>query len=119
MPTTGITPAVTGRLPDVGVTQNAKSKAQAAVSEADAQVKKLESQLASAESKAKMTNTGDSIVDKITSAPLVKENTEFLRRKTGANSAEAKAQVDRISATTSRASSWIRAKWSSPWNDSA
>jgi hypothetical protein len=93
----------------MGVTENARAKAQAAVSEAQADVKELEAQLSSAQSKAKMVDASDSVVEKLTSPPMIKENTEFLRKRTEANVADAKATVDRTTAELSSANS--RLKW--------
>lgn len=73
-----------------------RSRAQAAVSEAEADVKKLESELSSAQAKAKWVQVGDDAVDKITGIPVVEEHTEFLRKRTDAEVAAAKAEVDRI-----------------------
>ena len=65
------------------------------MSEARADVKRLEAQLSSDQSRLKRAETGDSMVDTVTSVPLVKESTEFLRQKSEANVADAQARVDR------------------------
>lgn len=75
---------------------NTRAKALAAVSEADATVKDLEAQLSSAQTKLKLVTAGDSAVDSITSIPVVKDNTEFLRKRTEAEVSSAQAEVDRI-----------------------
>ncbi|MCB0917718.1 MAG: hypothetical protein KDC39_04025 [Actinobacteria bacterium] len=93
----------------MGVTEDARTKAQANVSEAEAEVKKLEAQLATAKAKAKVTDAGGSVIEALTKAPIIKENTDFIRQHTEANSAEAKAEVDRIEADLVKAQS--RLKW--------
>lgn len=77
------------------VGRSTRSKAQAAVSEAQADVKRLEAQLNSDQARLKRARTGDSLVDTVTNVPLVKEPTGFLRQRSEANVAEAKAKVDR------------------------
>ena len=86
-----------------------RAKAQAAYSEADAEVKRLEAELSSAQSKAKWIGRGDEAVEKITDLPVVRENTEFLRARTDAEVAAAKAEVDRIEAELATANT--RLKW--------
>lgn len=75
---------------------NTRAKALASVSEAEAEVKRLEAELSSAQTKAKLVEAGDAAVDKITSIPVVKDNTEFLRKKTEAEKASAQAEINRI-----------------------
>ncbi len=65
------------------------------MSEAQADVKRLEAQLSSDQARLRRAQSGDSIVDKVTSVPGVKESTEFLRQKSEANVADAQAKVDR------------------------
>lgn len=75
---------------------NTRAKALAAVSEAESEVKQLESQLSSAQTKLKLIQAGDDAVDKVTSIPIVKDNTDFLRKRTEAEVSSAQAEVDRI-----------------------
>lgn len=65
------------------------------MSEAQADVKRLEAQLSSDQTRLKRAETGDSMVDKVTNVPMVKDPTEFLRQKSEANVADAQAKVDR------------------------
>lgn len=88
---------------------NTRSRAQAAVSEADADVKRLESELSSAQTKLRLIEAGDSAVDKITSVPVIKDNTDFLRKRTESELASARADVDRIEADLASARSKL--KW--------
>lgn len=105
----------TASLRTVGTLENARAKAQASVSEAQAEVKRLEADLAAAEAKASLAKAGDSAVDLLTSAPVIRENTEFLRRRTEADSASAAAEVDRIQAELTTARS--RLKWAQRSHD--
>lgn len=89
---------------------NTRAKALAAVSEADADVKRLEAELSSAQTKLKVMQTSDSAVDKITNIPVVKDNTEFLRKKTEAEVAAAQAEVDRVESELATARTKL--KWS-------
>lgn len=89
---------------------NTRAKALAAVSEADADVKRLEAELSSAQTKLKLMQTSDSAVDKITNIPVVKDNTEFLRKKTEAEVAAAQAEVDRVESELATARTKL--KWS-------
>ena len=79
----------------VSVGKSTRSKAQAAVSEAQADVKRLEAQLGTDQARLKRAETGDSIMVNVTSIPLVKDSTEFLRQKSEASVADAQAKVDR------------------------
>lgn len=79
----------------MSVGKSTRSKAQAAVSEAQADVKRLEAQLSSDEARLKRAEAGDSMVDTVTNVPLVKESTAFLRQRSEANVADARAKVDR------------------------
>lgn len=79
----------------MSVGKSTRSKAQAAVSEAQADVKRLEAQLSSDEARLRRAEAGDSMVDTVTNVPLVKESTEFLRQRSEANVADARAKVDR------------------------
>jgi ectoine hydroxylase-related dioxygenase (phytanoyl-CoA dioxygenase family) len=93
----------------MGVADSTRAKAQAACSEAQADVKELEAQLSSAKSRAKLADASDSVVETLTSPPVIKENTEFLRKRTEANAADAKAKVDRTIAELNSARN--RLKW--------
>lgn len=88
---------------------NTRAKAQAALSEADAAVKDLEAQLSSAQTKLKLVKAGDDAVDTITSIPVVKDNTDFLRKRTEAEVSSAQAAVDRIEAELATART--KQKW--------
>ncbi len=88
---------------------NTRAKALAAVSEADAKVKELEADLSSAQTKLKLVKAGDDAVDTITSIPVVKDNTEFLRKRTEAEVSGAQATVDRIEAELATART--KQKW--------
>lgn len=77
------------------VGRSTRSRAQAAVSEALADVKRLEAQLSSDQARLQRAETGDSMLDTVTSIPLVKGSTEFLRQKSEANVADARARSDR------------------------
>lgn len=88
---------------------NTRAKALAAVSEADAKVKELEAELSSAQTKLKLVKAGDEAVDTITSIPVVKDNTEFLRKRTEAEVSGAQATVDRIEAELATART--KQKW--------
>ncbi len=88
---------------------NTRAKALAAVSEADADVKRLEAELSTAQTKAKLIQAGDDAVDKLTSLPVVKDNTEFLRKRTEAEVSAAHADIDRIEAELATART--KQKW--------
>lgn len=93
----------------MGVADSTRAKAQATWSEAQADVKELEAQLSQAQSRLKLATTGETVVDTLTSPPVVKDNTEFLRKRAEANVAEAQARVDRTLAELGTARN--RLKW--------
>lgn len=79
------------------------------MSKAQADVKELEAALSAAQTKESLVKAGDATVGALTSAPIVREGTEFLRRRTGADAASATADVDRITADLITAQN--RLKW--------
>lgn len=88
---------------------NTRAKALAAVSDAEADVKRLESELSTARTKHKLIVAGDQAVDKVTSLPVVKDNTEFLRKRTEATVAESQADIDELEADLATARTKL--KW--------
>ncbi len=51
--------------------------------------------MSSDQARLKRAQSGDSIVEKVTSVQVIKDSTEFLRQKSEANVADAQAKVDR------------------------
>jgi len=93
------------------VLDNSKSKTKAAASQADAEVKRLESELSTATTRLRLVRAGDAAIDKLTNVPVstIKDNTEFLRKKTESELAAAQATVDKLQAELDAANSKL--KW--------
>lgn len=87
---------------------NTRSRAVAAVSDAEAEVKRLESELSTARTKHKLIVAGDQAVDRVTSLPVVKDSTEFLRKRSEAGVAESQADIDGIEAELATARTKLR-----------
>lgn len=88
--------------------ENTRAKALAAVSEAEADCKRLEAELSSTRTKHKLIVAGDQVVDKVTGIPVVKENTEFLRKHTDAQVADSQADIDELEADLATARTKLR-----------
>ncbi|MDZ7577964.1 MAG: hypothetical protein U0904_07315 [Candidatus Nanopelagicales bacterium] len=99
----------------MGTLEMARAKAQASLSQATADVKKLEADLSAAQAKASIVKAGETTLGVLTSAPVIRQGTEFLRRRTEADSAAASAEVDRITADLNAAQN--RLKWAQRTSD--
>lgn len=82
----------------MGITETARAKAQAAVSEAEADVTELRSELARAQRLAEGTSAAGDMLDTVKETPLVGSLTAGMRDQTGVDEANAKADVDRLTA---------------------
>ncbi|MCB0914490.1 MAG: hypothetical protein H6525_09875 [Actinobacteria bacterium] len=87
----------------MGMSDMAKSKAQAKVSEYEAEVATLESQLADAQEELEGSTAAGGLLDKVKDTPVLGDLTSGLRRGTGVDQATAKAEVDRIQSELDKA----------------
>lgn len=87
---------------------NTRTRAVAGVSDASAEVKRLESELSTARTKHKLIAAGDQAVDKVTNLPVVKDSTEFLRKRSEAGVAASQADIDELEAELATARTKLR-----------
>lgn len=95
----------------MGMSDIARSKAQAKVSEYEAEVRALEAQLADAQSDLDGTKTASGLLDSVKDTPVIGGLTDRMRRNAGADQASLKATVDRIQAELTKAQTqldWAR-----------